>query len=261
MKRGIIIFIILVLAGAGLRFGWNKIQPSAEKNSAQVELSKEKLTVQKNSISSPSLSISDKEKLALKAKALAIISRPILVRIQLADSVKNQAIEKIKQINESIRANYDLDSQWLELAAYRKLIGDYDGAIEAWNFLSLIRPKNFVSYNNLGDLYAFNLKDYEKGEQNFLQSISNNPQNINAYMQLITIYEATNQLNKIEPILLLGIKSNSANPILNILLARHYVAQKRFKEALNNYQAALKLDSNNQSLRGEMDKFKAEQGF
>ena len=262
MKKGIIIFIILALAGIGLwlergsvRF-WDGLKPAS-----QTELSEGQLNSEPKATSSPVVSIQAKEKAALQARASIIVSKPISVRAQLADLVKNQAIDKIKQVSELIKADYDLDSQWLELAAYRKLIGDYDGAIEAWDFLSLIRPQNYISYNNLGDLYAFTLKDYDRGEQNFLKSISNNPENVNAYMQLVTIYEATIQPNKIEPLLLSGIKSNSANPTLNILLARYYAGQKRFNEALAYYEAAARLDPNNQPLEDEMIKFIADQGL
>ena len=58
---------------------------------------------------------------------------------------------------------------WLVLGVYRKMIGDYESAKEVWEYASAIRPQNSVSFNNLGELYAYYLKDNAKAEKIILK--------------------------------------------------------------------------------------------
>lgn len=260
MKKMLTILTVLILVGVGLWFVWNKYQ--FKKNASvnpPFDISEENLA------NLPDMSneadANNKEEDVLKIQALEIVSRPIVIKVALSDSIKNQAIEKIKNAGETIKNDYVSAGAWLDLGAYRKLIGDYSGAIEAWNFLTVIYPKDPVAFNNLGDIYAFYLKDFARGEQNFLKAIANDSTKVGAYMQLVTIYQETRQLDKMEPLLLSGIKNNSADPTLKILLARFYVDQKRVKEALELYESAVKLDPNNKSLAEELNILRVNQGL
>ena len=260
MKKALVIFTVLILVGAGLWLVWNKFQLGAAAPVVQTLMSLQtRRAVDLTADTDNKEAVADKEEDVLKNRALVIVSRPIVVRAALSDSIKNQAVEKIKNAGEMIKKDYTFIEAWLDFGAYRKLIGDYDGAIEAWIFLTVIRPKDPVAFNNLGGIYAFYLKDFMKGEQNFLRAVSNDPTKVGAYMQLITIYQETKQLDKMEPLLLSGIKNNSADPTLKILLARFYVEQKRAGEALELYESALKLDPNNKSLIEELNTFRVNQ--
>lgn len=259
MKKTLIIFIVLILVGVSLWFVWNKSQPESTGLSnvlrdvpvvTQDSVNGEKSTSTKKEV---------KEENPLRVKALSILSRPPIIKVSLREAAKNQALEKIKQAGELLKNDYDQQGVWLELGAYRKLIGDYDGAIEAWDFLGVIRPQSYISFANLGDLYAFYLKDFGKGERNFLKSIDLEPANINAYMQLATIYEAAKESDKIEPILLRGINNSPSAPILKILLARYYADRERVDEALKYYDEAIKLDPKNNSLLEEAIILRAKQ--
>ena len=87
-----------------------------------------------------------------------------------------------------IREDYDYSNQWYDLGAYRKLLGDYAGAIDAYDFVTLIRPNDVISYMNLGEIYAVYLKNYGQAEKNYLQAIKNDPTKASSYMYLSSLY-------------------------------------------------------------------------
>lgn len=198
---------------------------------------------------------------SIESKALKIISKPIVFGEGLSDSEKQKIEAKIKGLTDSIKQNYNYLTVWLDLGNYRKEAGDYNGAIEAWKFAILIRPDDFIAYNNLGELYGFVLKNYQKAEEYFLKSIKKNSQNINAYIQLVTIY--TNYLkdkyNQIENLLLQGIKdvASPTNYNLKIALGDFYKTIGKKDEAIKYYEEALKINPNNPFLLQEADRLKS----
>lgn len=260
-KKILFLVIILLLIGAGLWYfklipglkiadNADQANPSDQENFGELIIKPE---IEKIVPAKPVGENSE-----LKALAKKIIASPIIIKAQLSDSLKKQATDKLNETISAIRQNYDYPNAWYDLGAYRKLIGDYDGAIDAWSFVGLIRPNDYIFYNNLGDLYSFILKDYVKGEYNFLKAISNNPGNINGYLQLATLYEYAykEKSAEVESILLLGIKSNPKDVGLKITLAQYYERNGRKADALKYFEEAFKLDPLNASLQGEIDRLK-----
>src|SRR3989344_7349091 len=120
---------------------------------------------------------------SLREQALSIINKPVVVTANaLPDSVKNEALKKLEELAIMIREDYDYSNQWYDLGAYRKLLGDYAGAIDAYDFVTLIRPNDVISYMNLGEIYAVYLKNYGQAEKNYLQAIKNDPTKASSYM-------------------------------------------------------------------------------
>lgn len=190
----------------------------------------------------------------LRSAAMRIVDKPITVKIDMSDAAKQSAVQKIKEISDMIRANYDYANQWYELGTYRKMIGDYIGADEAWSFVSSIRPDDSISLHNLGDLYYF-LKNYPKAEQYFLASIDKNPKNVDAYIQLAAIY-TYNDFSKtalIEPLLLRGIAANPSESNLLITLGKYYQSKGNLEATRNYFEQALKLNPKNTALQQELE--------
>lgn len=213
IKKLVLILILLLVAGA-VSWYWQEgfsVNQSLVKEPAP----EEKVVVKDNQ---PAL---DKKEV-LKAMAAEIISRPLMVNAPLSEISRKQAEEKIKEMADLIKVDYDSIYPWYDLGAYRRVIGDFEGAAEAWTFATLIRPKDFVSYHNLGDLYGFYVKDYPKSEKNYLKSIQLNPQNIQAYLDLAVIYGVYKEKSdQAENILLQGLKANSGNIGLQNALDRY----------------------------------------
>lgn len=196
---------------------------------------------------------------ALKARALTIAHQPIIVKKSLAEATVILAKKKIGEAVAAIELNYDYDSPWLDLGAYRKLIGDYTGAIAAWEFLGVIRPNAYVSYHNLGDLYAFTLNNPQKGEQYFLKSLQVGPANIQGYLALAVLYHDSAVLGKadqVEKILLRGVAANAGNFSLLVNLAGYYRDNGQKDLALKYFEEALAADPQNQLVAEEIARLK-----
>jgi tetratricopeptide (TPR) repeat protein len=137
------------------------------------------------------------------------LDRPIHITANLPEDAKKIALEKIKDLSDKLKENPDLFNYWLELGVYRKMINDYEGAKEAWEYAGVIRPKNSISFNNLGDLYGYYLKDQKKAEDNFLRAVENGTDKIFIYRNLYEFYRYVLKDNeKSRQILEKGIRLN-----------------------------------------------------
>lgn len=217
MKRKLLLWLLALIAAGAVSWYWQRdwklSQPLVQLpviNQTQFPIFEEK----KEEQSSP-----DNNEV-LKAMAAEIISRPIMVSEPLSEVDRKRAEGKLKEMVGLIQADNDNIYAWYDLGAYRRVIGDYEGAAEAWTFAALIRPKDYISYHNLGDLYGFYIKDYPKSEENYFKSIENNPENIRAYLDLATIYEYAykEKSGQAEKILLQGLAVNPENTSLKSVL-------------------------------------------
>ena len=68
------------------------------------------------------------------------------------------------------------------------MINDYEGARLAWEYAGAIRPKSPTPFNNLGELYAYQLKDNAMAEKNYLKAIENDPSAIYIYRNFFDFY-------------------------------------------------------------------------
>ncbi len=164
----------------------------------------------------------------LKVLALKIATASLRPSKDASPAMVAIAQEKIKSSVALIKEDYNHDLPWLDLGAYRKLAGDYDGAISAWKFLMQIRPNDFVAPHNLGDLYGYVLQNYSESEKYFLKSIENNKNNILAYLSLAEIYAVPSfgKIAQIEKILLRGLENNPKDANLEARLSSYRASQK-----------------------------------
>lgn len=113
---------------------------------------------------------------------------PVEVKANLSAENEKKALDKIQELTLRLRENPDLESYWIELGLYRKLIGDLDGAREAWEYAAYIRPGDFIPLSNLGDLYAYSLNNPKKAEEYFLKAIEAEPSVVMIYEKLYEVY-------------------------------------------------------------------------
>lgn len=217
MKKNLLLILLALMAAGAVSWRFwpdqelSQVSPLVSEQSSD-QILEEKVVVKKDQPATDS-------KEALKAMAAKIISRPVMVSAPLLEADRKRAEGKIKEISDLIKEDYNFTYPWYDLGSYRRVIGDFEGAAEAWNFVPLIRPKDFIAYHNLGDLYGFYVKDYPKSEENYLKSIQNNPQNVQAYLDLATIYGVYKEKSdQAESILLRGLKANPGNAGLQAAL-------------------------------------------
>jgi Tfp pilus assembly protein PilF len=152
------------------------------------------------------------------------LDRPVTFTVQFSDSDQEKIKAQAAELSAALKKDANSLTNWLGLGVLRKAIGDYEGARQAWEYANAIRPKNYVSFSNLGDLYHYYLKDYPKAEENLKQAIKNEPSNIAAYRALADLYTQsyTEKLSEVPNVLNLGLKSNPEHYDLLILMASYY---------------------------------------
>ena len=148
------------------------------------------------------------------------LNRPILITLSLPDETKKLATDKINDLSAKLKKDPALFNHWLELGRFRKMIGDNEGARQAWEYAGLISPSNYVSFNNLGELYGYYLKDLAKAEVNYKKAVSNGPDQIYLYRNFADFYRfVLKDTAKAKTILEKGIKANpgTSDDLQNLL--------------------------------------------
>jgi len=112
---------------------------------------------------------------------------------------------------------------WLQLGVDRKIGGDYQGAIDAWNYVAITGPASisYIAYGNLGDLYTNFDVNYPKAEASYKAAIAANPNVIDYYQELYMLYRyKENNTSAAAAILAQGLKANPNNATLLQLQAQ-----------------------------------------
>lgn len=104
-------------------------------------------------------------------------------------------------------------SEWLQLAIYYKIAGDYTAAASVWTYLTQVAPASYVAFANLGDLYQNFDINYPKAEANYLQAIKLNPQDVDIYADLYNLYRYEYKVSTTSAaaIVAQGLKANPGN--------------------------------------------------
>lgn len=115
--------------------------------------------------------------------------RPDTEEVKLfSEEQKEKLYGQIDLHGRAVKENPDYLFGWLQVGFYKQVIGDFEGAREAWEYAGLIRPGNSVSFANLGELYWKYLPDFPKSEKNFRISINNKPDDAATYISLSEMY-------------------------------------------------------------------------
>lgn len=191
-------------------------------------------------------------KTVAKAPQMPDLELAVVNHAHIDDVAFKIMAENIAILVKSIKKDQADESNWLNLAIYRKNIGDYDVSADILNYVAKIWPKDYVPYNNLADLYQFYIKNYSLAEKNWLKVIDLKPNLIQAYQNLSELY-ATQFIEKQAqslPILLTGLDKNPQNIDLIISVARRYKVVGNTVQASVYYSKAITeaKNQNNQQL-------------
>lgn len=149
------------------------------------------------------------------------------------------------------------------MAMIKKILYDFEGARDAWEYISIMRPKNSLSFFNLGNLYAEEFKDNQKAEYNFLKCLENsegesgNEQYYRGIVNFYTYYYPERK-EQIEKILLEILKTEQYKKSQDVLalLATYYQNNNQNNKALEYWQKVLELDPENEVVKEEIERLK-----
>lgn len=158
----------------------------------------------------------------------------------------------------NLKANPDSFGDWLELGVERQMLGDYEGAAEAWIYLTKRSPDASLPYGNLGNLYAAYLKDFERAVEYYDAAIARDPSQARYYLNLHEIYRYyLDDTKKAINVLRQGVAALPNETGLRVTLARYYRDLGRKSEAKAEYDAAISAASGNAELTTSLETEKA----
>jgi hypothetical protein len=144
-------------------------------------------------------------------------SRPVTFAssVTLTPEVKKIITDNILATQASLKKNNQDLEKWIELGLYQKMAGDYEGAIISWKYVGAAADRDFISYGNLGNLYAYYLKDRAQAEIYYRQAITNGPTQQYLYVQLFEVYRDVFQdMDKAKAIVEEGLRKLPGNKAL-----------------------------------------------
>jgi len=151
------------------------------------------------------------------------LNRPVTKSIgaNVTEANTSTAEVKVKELQTALKVDPKGFANWIELGMYQQLGGDYDGAIISWKYASRLVPADSVSLGNIGNLYAYNLKDTTQAEVYYKQAIARAPQQGYLYYQLAQIYlDFSNDKVKAMAIIDQGLSQNQNDGVLLDFKAR-----------------------------------------
>ena len=134
------------------------------------------------------------------------LNRPLNFPVDMSPEVRAIIAGKISKNIDNLKSKPDFFDEWISLGINRKMINDYEGAKEAWEYGAILSPKSAVVFSNLGDLYGYYLKDNAKAEKDFLKAIDNDSAFPNYYLRAADFYrEVLGDFSKAKAILIKGL--------------------------------------------------------
>lgn len=118
------------------------------------------------------------------------LDREVSITADLPEDAAAMVRTTIESLKQQLTAEPTRIDLWLKLGVYYKLAGDYEGAIEAWDYVAAGGQSSisYIGYANQGDLYMNFIKDYAKAETNYKAAISINPRIVEYYRNLFFLY-------------------------------------------------------------------------
>lgn len=185
--------------------------------------------------------------------------RPVSDEVKLfSESDKQEIYRSLQNFGKTVKENPSFFNGWIQLGLLKKTIGDFEGARDAWEYASLLRPDNSVSFANLGELYWRYLHVYPEAETNFKASIKNNPNDPGTYVSLseLYFYSLKEKSDLADDILLQGLTVNPHSMDLTKALARLYEKSGQYAKSIEWWQKVLASDPKNTDLAAMIEGLK-----
>lgn len=85
-----------------------------------------------------------------------------------ADSV----VQETQKLITSLRIDWKNFDLWIQLGLNFKMLNDFEGARDAWEFAAKLKSDDALPFRNLGNLYGYELHDIVRAEENFVQALT-----------------------------------------------------------------------------------------
>lgn len=174
--------------------------------------------------------------------------RPVPEEVKLfTEDQKKKIYAEVENYGDAVKKDPDFFNGWVQGGLLKKVIGDFEGARDMWEYAGIIRPQNSTSFANMGELYWRYLPNFPKSELNFRTAIKNKPVEFSAYVSLsdLYFYSYAAKASLADDVLLEGLAANPREINLMKALAILYERQKEYAKALEWWKKAAQLEPSN----------------
>ncbi|MEK7479652.1 MAG: hypothetical protein AAB665_00015 [Patescibacteria group bacterium] len=170
------------------------------------------------------------------------LDEELSISADLPEDVRALLVASVEKLKSELREDPTKAVAWFDLAIRYKTAGDFDGAVEIWEYLAATYPTDSVPLHNLGEYYFHEAKDYPRAEQYYLSAIKTAPEFPINYLDLHDMYRyvylqdstrAVDILNEA-----LGKVSTTEGIDVLIALAGYYNSKGDTENARANYTLA-----------------------
>lgn len=147
------------------------------------------------------------------------LDRKIEFPTGFSENVQKIITDRINSVIKELENNPDSYDDWISLGLQRKMIEDYIGVELAWEYAKYLEPDKFLAWSNLGDLYAYYLKDNVKAEENYIGAIERGSTQVFIYFKIAEFYtDFLNNKEKAIEFVKIGLKySPNSEDLKNLL--------------------------------------------
>lgn len=188
--------------------------------------------------------------------------RPVPEEVKLfSDAQRLELYANIRRDAEILRSAPTFFDGWIHLGLLKKVIGDFEGARDAWEFAGVIQSLNSTSFANLGELYWRYLHDYPKSEANFRISIKNKPDPL-VYISLAELYHYSykEKADLADDVLLEGLGVSPGDENLTKRLAYLYEQRGEIAKALEWWEKVFKFAPDDKEVQKTIETLKIKLG-
>jgi len=169
-------------------------------------------------------------------------------------------IARVNEKLEDLKKMYEQDKEdtnfWIGLGNLRNLVGDYQGAITAYQRCLEINPLNIVANVNIADIYEKELENFAQAEEYYKRAIDNQFNNPDLYNRLARLYYLKmDRPAEAEQAFLEGLQKTDNYPDLLVGLINFYKQQNRTEDKIKYIEILLELYPDNQLYQDRYSKY------
>jgi tetratricopeptide (TPR) repeat protein len=116
------------------------------------------------------------------------MTMPTTYSVSLDAAAKANINKAITDLLVKVSKGSATNGDWVTLGAYYKMAGDYKQAESAWLYVTATWSTDRIAHGNLGDLYAYYLKNPIKAEAELKTALSLDKTQIQNYRNLYDFY-------------------------------------------------------------------------
>ena len=116
------------------------------------------------------------------------LEKELVISADLPEDVRALVVQSVEKLKIELRTDSTNVAAWLDLAIRYKTAGNFDDAVEIWEYLAAEYPTDYVAFHNLGEHYFHEVENYPKAESYYRQAITAAPEFSINYLDLHDLY-------------------------------------------------------------------------